>query len=118
VLLLQCAIGRVFLQDFHGQAQLFAAGLLVSFLEGMVLRSLGQALEPDPCGFHAGVQSCGCIFVLLQYFAIGRIFMLVFDGQAWLFLTHHMLGLVVSVPEGRVSCRYDHVLGSGLGNGD
>jgi len=42
-------------------------------------------------------------------------FMFVFDGQAWLFLTHHMLGLLVTFPEGRVSCRQDHALGLGLG---
>ena len=44
--------------------------------------------------------------------------MLVFDGQPWLFLTHRMLGLLVSVPEGRVSCRHDHALGPGLGLSD
>ena len=56
--------------------------------------------------------------MLLQYFAIGRIFLLVFGGQPWLFLTHHMLGLLVSVPEGRVSCRHEHVLGPGPGLSD
>jgi len=40
---------------FASQLQAAAAGLLVSFLEGMVLRSPGQALEPDPYVYHAGV---------------------------------------------------------------
>jgi len=44
--------------------------------------------------------------------------MLAFNGQVWLCLAHHMLGLLVSVPEGRVSYRHGHVLGAGLGPDD
>jgi len=87
-----------------------SAGLLVSFPDGMVSCEPGPELVPRSPDF-----CCGYISVFLQYIAIGRNFLLVFDGQAWLFLTHHMLGLLVSVPEGRVSCRHDHVLGRGLG---
>ena len=33
-------------------------------------------------------------------------------------MAHHMFGLLVSVPEGRVSCRREHVLGAGIGLND
>jgi len=52
--------------------------------------------------------------MLLQHFAIVRIFLIAFGVR----LAHHMLGLLVSVPEERVSCRNEHVLGPGLGLSD
>ena len=84
------------------------------FLERVVWRILGQALSPDHCVcpmvlWH--LQRCGCLCVLLQHFAIVRIFLLVCSGR-W---APHMFGLLVSRPEGKVSCRREHVLGAGLG---
>jgi len=57
------------------------------------------------------LQRCECLCMLLQYFTIVRIFLLVCSGR----LVHHMFGLLVSRPEGKVSCRREHVLGAGLG---
>jgi len=67
------------------------------------------------------LRACKIVDTFPYFCSMSRsvgIFFLVFDGQAWLFLTHHMLGLLVSVSEGRVSCRHEHVLGPGPGLSD
>ena len=85
------------------------AGLLVSFPERMVSCKLGSALVLHPSDFCEVKYFLQCL--LLQYFANVRIFLFVCSGR----LVHHMIGLLVSRPEGKVSCRREHVLGAGLG---
>ena len=83
--------------------------MLVSFPERMVSCKLGSALVLYPFDFCEVKYFLQCLF--LQYFANVRIVFHVSSGR----LVHHMFGLLVSRPEGKVSCRREHVLGAGLG---